>query len=195
MYISIDALEEAYNRTNQSGHPVKALLLTNPSNPLGQSYSLAQLEAAAAWAEEKGIHLICDEIYALSGFGEDEVFAAAEESGTDTCASIAPAFCSMATLRARRGLGLGDHVHCLWSFSKDFGASGIRVGALYTHNKQLLQAMDMCNNIMVCDSNTHTHIHTRAHICTYVSAHHTEFLSLTNINHTLHHSHTKTLFH
>jgi len=55
----------------------------------------------------------------------------------------------MATLRARKGLGLGDHVHCLWSFSKDFGASGIRIGTLFTQNKSLLKALDMCNNIMM----------------------------------------------
>lgn len=39
---------------------------------------------------------------------------------------------------------LGDFVHVLWGFSKDFCMSGYRVGMLYTHNSAVLRA---CGNI------------------------------------------------
>lgn len=39
---------------------------------------------------------------------------------------------------------LGDFVHVLWGLSKDFGMSGYRIGALYTENSEVLQAL---NNI------------------------------------------------
>lgn len=40
---------------------------------------------------------------------------------------------------------LGNYVHQLWGFSKDFGASGFRVGTLYSQNIQLLQALANLN--------------------------------------------------
>jgi aspartate/methionine/tyrosine aminotransferase len=35
-----------------------------------------------------------------------------------------------------------DLVHVVFGFSKDFAASGLRVGCLYSRNKQLLSALD-----------------------------------------------------
>ena len=40
---------------------------------------------------------------------------------------------------------LGDDVHFLWGLSKDFGASGFRVGVLYTQNRKLLEALANLN--------------------------------------------------
>ena len=50
--------------------PVRALLVTSPDNPLGTVYSAAELEEVLDWAEGAGIHVVFDEIYALSVFGE-----------------------------------------------------------------------------------------------------------------------------
>ena len=36
---------------------------------------------------------------------------------------------------------LGDDVHMLWSLSKDFGASGLRVGIVYSQNELYLQGL------------------------------------------------------
>ena len=55
------------------------------------------MTSRSSWAESAGVHLVFDEIYALSVFGE------------------AP-FQSVASLRPE----LGPRVHIVWAFSKDF---------------------------------------------------------------------------
>lgn len=41
----------------------------------------------------------------------------------------------------RRACFMGDRVHVVWGLSKDFGMSGYRVGAVYTHNTELFSAV------------------------------------------------------
>ena len=103
----------------QSPRPIKALLFTSPNNPLGRTYSREEVEEVIAWSRSAGIHLVVDEIYAFSVFG-DRPFT--------SCAQILPR--------------LGDAVHIVWAFSKDFGASGLRCGVLVSENSDLLQAVD-----------------------------------------------------
>lgn len=102
-----------------AGAPVRALLFTSPNNPLGTVYSPAELEAVIRWAQQASVHLVCDEIYALSVYGEQPF---------TSCARLLPE--------------LGDSVHIVWAFSKDFGASGLRCGLLVSGNQDLLQAVD-----------------------------------------------------
>ena len=99
--------------------PVKALLFTSPDNPLGRVYTADELEAILAWGERTGVHVVFDEIYGLSVFGERP-------------------FVSVASLRP----SLGERVHVVWAFSKDFGASGLRCGVLVSDNPEVLQAVD-----------------------------------------------------
>lgn len=98
--------------------PVKALLFTSPNNPLGQVYSREEILEIVDWSERREVHLIVDEIYALSVFGERT-------------------FVSAASLRP----SLGESIHIVWAFSKDFGASGLRCGVLVSENRQLLDAV------------------------------------------------------
>ena len=79
------------------------LLFTSPSNPLGRVYTAAELDQVLDWAEGNDLHLVLDELFALSVFGE-----AAFVSG------------------AGRRPGLGDRTHLVWAFSKVFAASGLR---------------------------------------------------------------------
>ncbi len=99
--------------------PVKALLFTNPDNPLGKIATADEIRRIVDWAEAHDIHVVFDEIYALSVFGE------------------AP-FTSVAAVRP----DLGDHVHIVWAFSKDFGASGLRCGLVVSENERLLAAVN-----------------------------------------------------
>ncbi len=99
--------------------PVRALLFTSPNNPLGRVYSRDEVLEVLDWAEGAGIHIIFDEIFALSVFG-DRTFT--------SCAELHPQ--------------LGDGVHIVWAFSKDFGASGLRCGVLVSENRQLMEAVD-----------------------------------------------------
>ena len=102
----------------EAGRPIRALLFTTPNNPLGTVASPAQIEQILAWAQDREIHVVFDEIYALSVFG-DRPFT--------SCAQVAPE--------------LGDRVHVVWAFSKDFGASGLRCGLLVSENTALIEAV------------------------------------------------------
>lgn len=102
-----------------AGRPVKALLYTNPNNPIGRIDPPEKVEELLTWAETRGVHLVADEIFALSNF-----------TGTR--------FVSAAELRP----DMSDWLHLIWAFSKDFAASGLRSGVIYSHNEMLHKAID-----------------------------------------------------
>lgn len=111
--------------------PVRALLLTSPDNPLGRVHTASELEALLAWAEGAGLHVVCDEVYALSVFAGEP-------------------FVSAGRLRSR----LGERLHLVWAFSKDFAASGLRCGVLVTENEALLAAVDLLAEWACCSGDT-----------------------------------------
>ena len=113
--LDVDRLEAA---CAASERPVKALLYTNPDNPTGRVATPDELAAILEWADHRGLHVVVDEIYALSVFGETP-------------------FTSVATVRPQ----LGDNVHIVWAFSKDFGASGLRCGLVVSESRALLDAV------------------------------------------------------
>ncbi len=55
--VSVDDLEAAWTPRT------RALILNSPSNPTGCCYTQAQLDAIAAWAVQKGVFVISDEVY------------------------------------------------------------------------------------------------------------------------------------
>jgi len=63
---SYDDLEFAVASAAKRGFRVKVLLLTNPNNPLGIIYPRKVMSECVKWARSKGLHTICDELYALS---------------------------------------------------------------------------------------------------------------------------------
>lgn len=60
-----EALEEAATERT------RGLVLSSPCNPTGAVYDAGALEAVAAWAAERGIWVIADEIYREIYFGDD----------------------------------------------------------------------------------------------------------------------------
>jgi len=130
--LSVDALEHAYRQAQKTtGQDPKVLLLTNPHNPLGRIAPRDELEAVLEWCVRKGLHLVSDEIYALSCFDE-------HLSGSGRTAVGASSFVSIAEIC--NGV-LSDHVHVIWGVSKDFGMSGVRVGVVWSQNGLLLEAL------------------------------------------------------
>ena len=83
---------------------VTAVLICNPSNPVGNCYSPKLLEKLLSFCNSHGLHLISDEVYALSVYG------------------IGAKFRSALSLK-------GDlkNVSVIYGLSKDFGCSGIRL--------------------------------------------------------------------
>eukprot|EP00930_Biecheleria_cincta_P058847 TRINITY_DN44644_c0_g1_i1.p1 TRINITY_DN44644_c0_g1~~TRINITY_DN44644_c0_g1_i1.p1 ORF type:complete len:495 (-),score=59.91 TRINITY_DN44644_c0_g1_i1:442-1761(-) len=131
--LTAQALECAYHKAYcATGRAPKALLLTNPHNPLGRIAHREELEEVLEWCTGKGMHLVSDEIYALSCFGE-------EMRGSGRRVAVGShSFVSIAEICKGK---LGDNVHIIWGVSKDFGMAGVRVGMLWTQNGLLLEAL------------------------------------------------------
>ncbi|XP_051151262.1 1-aminocyclopropane-1-carboxylate synthase-like [Andrographis paniculata] len=115
------ALESAFAAAKKSDIRVKGLLLNNPSNPLGTVLDRETLIESLNFANDKNIHLICDEIYSATVFKR-------------------PGFVSIAEIVQDAIAGAGDcHynldlIHIIYSLSKDLGFPGFRVGIIYSYN-------------------------------------------------------------
>eukprot|EP00978_Attheya_sp_CCMP212_P003135 scaffold6461_cov48-Attheya_sp.AAC.2 len=118
-------LEAATRKAERDGIKVKMLLLTNPNNPLGVIYGSSIIRNCIQWARNRKLETIVDEIYGLSVHQKD---GSKFQSVTEILDN-----------------DLGTDVHMLWGLSKDFAASGFRVGLLYTQNELLLQALSSFN--------------------------------------------------
>lgn len=62
----IAALDAGFEAAKARGTRIKALIICNPHNPLGRCYPRETLIELLRLCASKGIHLISDEIYALS---------------------------------------------------------------------------------------------------------------------------------
>lgn len=112
------------------GDRFRLLILTQPNNPSGQVYTANQLNAFADWCHARKIHLVVNEIYALSLIDQTHPDLVNDYPEPAVFTSFLP------ILENRQS----PYFHWWYSFSKDFGISGFRLGAQYTHNEQLLKS-------------------------------------------------------
>mmetsp|Transcript_29541 Transcript_29541/g.96208 ORF Transcript_29541/g.96208 Transcript_29541/m.96208 type:complete len:448 (-) Transcript_29541:1773-3116(-) len=122
----VAALEAAAASEAESG---KVLLFSNPCNPTGQVVAAEVVRAMLRWAFARGFHVISDEIYALSCFEE-------EGRGAERFRSAL----SVAAGEEEMTEAAKTHLHILGGFSKDFCASGLRVGWVVSRNQELRAA-------------------------------------------------------
>lgn len=123
-------LDAAAAAAAASGHPIRALLISNPSNPLGTVVPEGELRDMMAWCLENKVHFVSDEIYALSVFGaEGPPFVSAEQVVAREAASLPG------------GEDAANLVHVIFGMSKDFCASGLRLGCLHSRNEALNSAL------------------------------------------------------
>lgn len=123
-------LETAIRTLNQKGKVVKLLLLTSPDNPTGIIYTTEQITEIANWCIKNKIHLIVNELYALSTI--DTQRSSMQTKYTEDFQSQ-----SFAHLINERN---SEYLHMIYGFSKDFGISGMRVGVVYSKNEEFLTA-------------------------------------------------------
>jgi aspartate/methionine/tyrosine aminotransferase len=129
--------EEALLASNASGVRVRALMLCHPHNPLGRCYSKETLLGLMKLCQKYAIHLVSDEIYALSVFKNtvDELDGSKEPVEFQSVLSIETS-----------GVIDPDLVHVLWGASKDFGANGLRLGVIISQaNTPFLMACRTCS--------------------------------------------------
>ncbi|XP_023362106.1 1-aminocyclopropane-1-carboxylate synthase-like protein 1 [Sarcophilus harrisii] len=118
--LTVEKLEMALQRARSEGVHIKGLILINPQNPLGDVYSQGELLEYLEFAKRHELHIILDEIYMLSVFDESATFH---------------------SVLSMDRLPDPQRTHVMWGTSKDFGISGIRLGALYTENRDVAAAV------------------------------------------------------
>ncbi|KAF5335726.1 hypothetical protein D9611_009629 [Ephemerocybe angulata] len=119
----LDHLELALH---EAGTKVQAVFLVNPQNPYGRCYPKEVLEAYCRFCEQHDLHLVSDEIYALSTFCSRDV-------------PTPQPFISILSLDLESLSVKESRVHMLYGMSKDFDANGFRAGVLHTRNRTLYQ--------------------------------------------------------
>lgn len=136
--ITRSALEDAYQQAQKKDLKVKGILVTNPSNPLGTSLSMHELDLIFNFIAKKNIHLISDEVYSGTVFGS-------------------PSFISVMEVLQNRNLVTADvskRVHIIYSVSKDLGLPGFRVGAIYSGNDDVVSAATKMSSFGLVSSQT-----------------------------------------
>jgi 1-aminocyclopropane-1-carboxylate synthase len=158
---AVEAFATAAANSSSPASAARALLLTNPSNPLGVVYAKSSMLHAARWALREGMHVVVDEVYASSEYYDVGPFVSALEwtpedvlgnvggSGTSNGFKRDSDADSDDDLRSSSSWTLEDarramatRLHVVYGLSKDFCASGYRVGVLSTRNEQVVKAMD-----------------------------------------------------
>lgn len=125
---SIKHWEDAYDKAITDGITVRAVMLCNPHNPLGRCYPKSLLIALMEFCQARNLHLLADEIYALSVY--------------DVPSSITPVvpFISVLSLDTTPYIDT-NYLHVLYGMSKDMASGGLRLGCIHTRNTQLFRAM------------------------------------------------------
>ncbi|KAE8160941.1 1-aminocyclopropane-1-carboxylate synthase [Aspergillus tamarii] len=121
--------DQACIRAKEEGKRVKGILLCSPNNPLGQCYPRDVLESLMKVCRKHNLHLISDEIYGLSTWNNPQM-------------EQAVGFTSVLSLEVEKFMD-PSMVHVVWGMSKDFGATGLRIGCLISqHNPGFLASAE-----------------------------------------------------
>ncbi|KAL2334508.1 hypothetical protein Fmac_015721 [Flemingia macrophylla] len=118
--LNITALEQAYSQARKRGVKVRGILISNPSNPVGNIMTQDMLYSLLDFAEEKNIHIIADEVFAGSTYGSEKFVSIAEILDSDYIDK--------------------SRVHIIYGLSKDLSLAGFRVGVIYSFNDSVLAA-------------------------------------------------------
>lgn len=103
---------------------MRGILFCNPHNPHGHICPAEAIDQLVQYAQEADMHFVSDEVYALSAFGDAGASSARckEVFDSPTTQFVSVLSRDLDTLGVNR-----SRIHVLYSFSKDFGCSGIRL--------------------------------------------------------------------
>ncbi|GKD17017.1 1-aminocyclopropane-1-carboxylate synthase 3 [Tanacetum coccineum] len=136
--ITKSALEDAYEQAQKQDLKVKGILVTNPSNPLGTTLSLHELDLLVNFISNKNIHLISDEVYSGTVFGSSNFISIMEVLKNKNLANAE----------------VSKRVHIVYSLSKDLGLPGFRIGAIYSKNDVVVSAATKMSSFGLVSSQT-----------------------------------------
>ncbi|KAL8658370.1 MAG: hypothetical protein Q9226_001046 [Calogaya cf. arnoldii] len=120
--------EKELQKQETQGTKIRAIILSSPHNPLGKCYPNNVLRAYMHFCQSYQIHLISDEVYAMSIYKTSSNASAVPFTSVlaiDTTDPIHPSL-----------------VHVLYGMSKDFCSNGLRCGVLLSQsNAPLLSSL------------------------------------------------------
>ncbi|KAF2018114.1 PLP-dependent transferase [Aaosphaeria arxii CBS 175.79] len=125
--INRQALDSALQKARSERIRIRALMISNPHNPLGRCYPSDTLAEFMSFCHSNNLHLISDEIYAFSVFPNPNL----ENSNS---------FTSVLSLTALHMID-PRFLHVIYGASKDFCANGLRLGLVCTKNEGVIGAM------------------------------------------------------
>jgi 1-aminocyclopropane-1-carboxylate synthase len=129
---AVKRYEVAIEESKVQGTAVRAMILCNPHNPLGQCYEPEALVEYMKLCQKHKMHLILDEIYALSVYKLPH-----EEEKYDP---ELVSFESILSFDTDKYLDT-NYLHLLYGFSKDLASGGLRIGCIWTRNEELISAL------------------------------------------------------
>lgn len=153
---SLDYFAAKADELAAQGVTVRAVIVCNPHNPLGRTYSRDTLLAYARFCEERDLHLVSDEIYAMSVW-DNTAFPHALPFTSMLSLDVEKEVRAQASPSLDGGGGAFTfdraRLHVVYGMSKDFCANGLRVGALVSQaNPLLLRAMASTSMLMKISS-------------------------------------------
>ncbi|KAF9361442.1 hypothetical protein BGX26_003186 [Mortierella sp. AD094] len=132
----IEVMQQAVDKATQEGTRVRAFVVSNPHNPLGRCYPREVIIEFLKFASKNQLHILFDEIYALSMFDHALTGKAKEEQPKHT------PFISVLSLPNIEDYCEKELVHVAYGMSKDFCLNGFRCGCLVSPwNKDVINAM------------------------------------------------------
>jgi len=133
--LHLEHLENAKKELELESKRFKILILSTPDNPTGIIYDRKHLSEIADWCIKHSIHLVVNEIYALSQID----ISHPKIEGDYLDKSKFESFIKI--MKEKQS----NFLHHWYSFSKDFGISGFRVGIVHSHNELFIKAYENYN--------------------------------------------------
>lgn len=137
---AVPCYETKLLESNASGTKIRGLLVCNPHNPLGQCYPPEALMAYMQLCAKHKIHLIMDEIYAVSHYKIPTVPSTSITNNANAHSPNLVPFRSILSFDTKQYIA-PTHLHLLYGLSKDFAVGGLRLGCIYTRSTPLLQSL------------------------------------------------------
>ncbi len=143
---AVEIYETTLARSKEQGQPIAALLICNPHNPTSRCYTREALVGLMRLCEKYKIHLVSDELYALSTW----------PNSVDTHPAPVPFFSCLSI--DPTGIIDPSRLHVVWGISKDLGANGLRIGVIVSQHNPSLHAALMSVALLSSSSSAADHI-------------------------------------